>query len=153
MTDCYWSYFNWLGGSLGLLIYCSDRAWTIFIKPAAHDCWNVCMGRIVRPKREIIFSDFNQGEVFVIPYAVTFDAMNIAQYHYSMLFNSLTHIIHLTLFRKYFQSQVLTIFFSIHLHINPISVFCWLCLSHLSYNSHFLFMHWFSFSIIHWQNI
>jgi len=49
------------------------------------------MGRIVRPKREIIFSDFNQGEVFVIPYAVTFDAMNIALYHYSMLFDSLTH--------------------------------------------------------------
>jgi len=48
------------------------------------------MGRIVRPKREIIFSDFNQGEVFVIPYAVTFDAMNIAHYYYSMLFNSLT---------------------------------------------------------------
>ena len=82
--------YYWLGGSLGLLIYCSDRAWPIFIKPAAHDCWNVCMGRIVRPKREIIFSDFNQGEVFVIPYAVTFDAMNIAQYHYSMLFNSFT---------------------------------------------------------------
>ena len=61
------SWADWLGGSLGLLIYCSDRAWPIFIKPAAHDCWNVCMGRIVRPKREIIFSDFNQGEVFVIP--------------------------------------------------------------------------------------
>ena len=96
----------WLSGVLSL--YCSvcltgwadvwDSLYTAAAERGSYSSnfWHMTVGTftwgvLLSQRREIIFSDFNQGEVFVIPYAVTFDAMNIAQYHYSLLFNSLTH--------------------------------------------------------------